>query len=71
MQNELSFGVEFTREQIQSILADTTVTRIVVSGTYSYLGNGVWAMNAIGQGVSTNHSLVGTSESGCIQPCSN
>ncbi len=69
MQNELSFGVEFTREQIQLILADTTVTRIVVSGTYSYIGGGVRDMNATGQGISTNHTLVGPSQTACIQPC--
>ena len=59
MQNEVSFGVEFTREKIESILKDPGVTRIIVSGKYSYNGKDGWEMHATVDGSPTNKSLAG------------
>ena len=68
-QNELRFGVEFTRAQIESILANNDVSQIVVSGTYSYQGENVWETNAMGQGYDINKIALGMPVSCCIQPC--
>lgn len=68
MRNELSFGVEFTRDQIESILKDPGVTRIVVSGSYTHKGKGAWTMNATVGGSPTNLTAA-PMHADCIQPC--
>ncbi len=70
MPNEMNFDVRFTRDQIQGLLVDPDVQYVIVSGTYSYQGNDVWTMEAIGEGCDIdNKKIIGSRTEPCIQPC--
>ena len=71
MPNNLSFEVEFTRQQMENMLATPSVETIVVSGTYTHNpGNGMWNMQAFAEGFNADKSeMLPTREEACIQPC--
>lgn len=66
-QNQLSFGVEFTRAQIEELLKNSSVSFIVVSGAYAYQGQGIWDMQALGEGYDANYNKVEMLQS--VKPC--
>lgn len=73
MPNELRFEVEITRDQVNEILKNQSVSLVVVSGTYTYrpdLGKNVWKMDAFAEGYDgklNNLSLSPTPI--CPRPC--
>jgi hypothetical protein len=70
MPNQLSFEVEFTREQIEGILKDPGVASIVVTGNYLHVGGNIWDVAATAQGAGTDKSLINSQVSAkCIRPC--
>jgi hypothetical protein len=69
MPNQLIFGVEFTRQQIQGILDDKSTTYIIIEGNYEHLGKNVWKISATAQGCSDDKIAATAPVPGCIQPC--
>lgn len=69
MPNQFSFEVEFDRSDIEKIIKDSSVSRIVVSGYYEKTENG-WKADAAAQGVdSENRPVQASVPAPCIKPC--
>ncbi|MEO7801976.1 MAG: hypothetical protein ABIR81_08255 [Ginsengibacter sp.] len=69
MPNQLSFEVEFTKGDIETILKDSNVERIVVSGVYEKTDKG-WEAHASAQGVGSGGNLIQPAvPAPCIKPC--
>ena len=72
-QNQLSFDVQFSKEDILRVLENPAVTDLVVYGTYTYtpeLGINVWTMNAFAEGADNGNKNLGSPIAvGCIKPC--
>ena len=70
MANTLAFDVKITRDQLNTILNAGEVDYIVVAGSSTYAGNGVWTVEISAKGYDANHGLIsGASTTPCIQPC--
>lgn len=73
MPNELRFEVEFTKDQIASLLDDPALTTIVFSGTYTYnptsLGD-IWKMETKVEGLDkAGNKTTKDYYGGCPHPC--
>lgn len=69
MPNQFSFEVEFNKSDIEMIIKDSNVNRIVVSGFYEKTEKG-WIANASAQGVDSRDNPVQASvPAPCIKPC--
>ena len=70
MPNQLAFDVKITRDQIEVILSHEEVDYIVISGSSTYAGKGVWDVKVGAQGYSKNKGLIDDATgTACIQPC--
>ncbi|MDO9373618.1 MAG: hypothetical protein V4725_17890 [Bacteroidota bacterium] len=70
MPNESRFEVEFTREQIEQLLANPELKYLNVSGSYVHTGENVWTMQAEGYGTDSKKDRTSApSAAPCIKPC--
>lgn len=71
MPNQLSFEVEFSREQILDLFKDPEAAYLVVSGTYIHNGGGVWKMVSQAEVLDKDYLKLPNRSAPptCIQPC--
>jgi len=72
MPNQLSFEVEFKREDLLEILDNPNAELICVYGTYTYrpdVGKNAWAMDAFAAGCDKTKTIFAPQKIGCIKPC--
>ena len=71
MPNEMKYDVQFTRAQMEQILADPTVAYIVVTGSCTYLGENGWNNESMAEGYDSGMTKAAapSTEPGCPRPC--
>lgn len=76
---ELQFDLEFTREELEQIIANRTASHIKISGIYTYSGQDPYAEDSSGQGAwqlqtfvetfDKNHQAIRLPYAPCPTPC--